>query len=147
MLRRFWGLVAATAAAPFLTSLFMGLHLLGAHGIRSFDDAVGFVAAVLFLGTAGLVIYSLPIAITASLLSAFASGMDLTDRIVAMATGAALGATFCLGIDLAAGSEQFGSEFWQNLISMTPSGAICGWIYWRIAIRRTPGNGHAIDGP
>jgi hypothetical protein len=24
-------------------------------------------------------------------------------------------------------------------------GAICGWIYWRIAIGRTPPNGHAIE--
>lgn len=26
-----------------------------------------------------------------------------------------------------------------------PIGAICGWVYWRIAIGRTPSNGHAIE--
>ncbi|WP_414472701.1 hypothetical protein [Microvirga sp. M2] len=29
----------------------------------------------------------------------------------------------------------------------TLAGAICGWIYWRIAIRRTPEAGHAIAEP
>ena len=32
-----------------------------------------------------------------------------------------------------------------QLLLMSLSGALCGWIYWRIAIRRTPENARAIE--
>jgi hypothetical protein len=38
--------------------------------------------------------------------------------------------------------------FWPLLFALLDillSGALCGWIYWRIAIRRTPENARAIE--
>lgn len=58
-------LAVASACAPYLTSFFMGIPLLLTYGLKSIGDAFEFVVATLIMGTAGLVIYGLPIAIAA----------------------------------------------------------------------------------
>jgi hypothetical protein len=34
---------------------------------------------------------------------------------------------------------------WITIFTYAAAGLICGWIYWRIAIRQTPEKAHAID--
>jgi hypothetical protein len=130
--RQLVAFLAASASAPYLTSLFLSLHLLTRHSITGFGDAIEFVAAILILGPAGLVIYGLPVAIAAGVLGGILIWIGFYHRIAAIIFGATLGDTFDLSLNMLSGSERSGG-FWPYLISMTLSGAICGWIYWRIA--------------
>jgi hypothetical protein len=123
--RQLAALLAASAAAPYLTSLFLSLHLLNSHGITSVGDAFEFVA--------GLVIYGIPITLAASIFGTILIAMGLYHRITAIIFGAALGGAFQLGLTTLTDPGRRGNDFWPYLISMTFSGAICGWIYWRIA--------------
>ncbi|MEZ0169006.1 hypothetical protein [Microvirga sp. TS319] len=138
-------LVIASASAPYLTSLFMGLPSLAEHGLSGIGDAFEYLAATLIVGTAGLVIYGLPIAIAAGGFGGVLIWIGFRHPAIAIMFGAALGALF--GCVLQAGQERTGNGFWLIRISMILSGAICGFIYWRIAIRRTPEAGHAIAEP
>jgi hypothetical protein len=37
------------------------------------------------------------------------------------------------------------ANVWITFLTYVAAGAVCGWIYWTIAFRRTRGNAHAID--
>jgi hypothetical protein len=130
--RQLAALLVASASAPYLTSLFLSLHLLTRHSITGISDGIEFVAAILIFGTFGLLIYGLPIAVAAGVFGGILIWIGFYHRIVAIIFGAALGATFDLSLRMLPGPDQSG-DFWPYLISTTLSGAICGWIYWWIA--------------
>ena len=64
-----------------------------------------------------------------------------------MLGGAGVGLSFFGLIQLLPGTTM-NIGFWPLLFALLDillSGALCGWIYWRIAIRRTPENARAIE--
>jgi hypothetical protein len=126
-------LFVASAAAPYLTLLFSFLQLLTSLGFTDISDAFKFVVAILVLGTAGLMIFGTPIMLTASTFGTILIAMGLYHRITTIIFGAALGGAFHLGLDAFSRSGWREGDFWPYFISMPLSGAICGWIYWRIA--------------
>jgi hypothetical protein len=106
-------------------------------GSRGLLDLVEFIP----LGTFGLLFFGFPILLVSSLLALALS--RLCRRLplwLPMTIGVVLGPCVVSMIF----SESF-ERIWTYLVSAALAGATCGWIYWRIAIGRTPPNGHAIE--
>jgi len=155
MTRRLIALVAASASAPYLTSFFLNGHHLMILKPESMADAIeSLLTNTLVLGSAALVIYGPSVFISAGILAGFLSIVGLEARTPAISLGAALGA--CFGLYLFLWDDAYtvvwdgtdmSSHLWPTLRSFIPSSAICGFIFWRIAIKRTPETPHAIAGP
>jgi len=99
-----------------------------------------FFEDVLALGTIGLFYACMPTLvlslIAAGLLNLLAMKSSTSAILAGSLVGLSFGAIFSVG-DI--------SGNWHLAVSFTLSGAICGWIYWLIAIRRTLSNRHAIE--
>jgi len=143
MLRRVLGIVAAMAAAPVLLFLSMALMSWVLQGFPWPRPPIGFFIALAAFGLFPFV--ALPLTfLTASLialgLSLLVEKAGLRSRLPYMLLGTVTGPALVLWIT------------WPEMLSgipafAAPAGALCGWIYWRIAIGRTPGGARAIDGP
>ena len=135
MRRRILALLTACAAAPYLTVLFMliaDLSYGGGPGIKSPLDLLKAVP----LGTFALLLLGLPLVCGASLLAFVLHGRRWERRWHLVLAACVLGSCFV--------RLMFSDEL-NHLLEGGLAGAICGWIYWRIAIKRTPANSHAID--
>jgi hypothetical protein len=91
-------------------------------------------------GTYGLILFGLPVFAGASTAALILHVLKVKSLVWAIIMGAITGLLCGLYIIL----PRFEND-WVILPSFPSSGAICGWIYWRIAIRRTPDNSRAID--
>lgn len=139
--RQIKGIIAATLAAPYVASLLMALWIVlfeprvpdPFFAERLFKD-------VIFLGTVGLLYAGLPILILALIGAGILNGLKLRSGVASLFSGSIVGLIF---------GAFFNASGLRDNIHLTlifvVSGAICGWIYWAIAIGRTPRNGHAIE--
>lgn len=140
MKHRLLGILAANLAAPYLTALFMALFDL------LFSDAVWMKEPLDLLksgviGTFGLILFGLPLLLISAVLALALQGLSCSSRWHAMVSAGVLGFVFMTVVLISEGLH----ESWSYLVAGGCSGAICGWIYWRIAIRRTPDSGHDIN--
>ncbi len=152
MLRRVLGIVAAIAAAPVLLFLLMALMSWVLHGFPWPRLHIGFFIALVAFGLLPFVALPLPL-LTASLISLGLAWLleraGLRSRLPYMFLGAVTGPALVLWITWSLSSKPSPHDWTKMLSGMpafaAPAGALCGWIYWRIAIGRTPGSARAID--
>jgi small-conductance mechanosensitive channel len=136
MLRAIGGLFAASLVAPYLASFLITLFLaIFDHVSRNdallarpspVDELLG-VLNVPFLGTIGLAMFGLPILLVAAIVALALDIFGLRSKRHSVIGGGGLGGLF-LGL-LFSGS-------WIPLVAGLLTGAVCGWIYWRIALHR-----------
>lgn len=138
MLRTIGGVLAASLAAPYLASffIFVLMALLGGSrdanllfGAPSFADSLLDFLKFLVIGTLGLGMFGLPILFAAGILAFLLHAFALRSKYYAIASGGILG---CLSLALLFGGDRDDDRIF--FLSGMLAGAICGWIYWRIAI-------------
>jgi len=141
--RQIKGIVAATLAAPYVASLLMALRIVISE--QRSPDALfteRFYDDIALLGTVGLFYSALPTLFLSLIAAAILNMLKLRSALSSLLIGLVVGLTF--------GAFFSASSFRDNIHLMlifAVSGAICGWIYWLIAIRRTPEAPHAIAEP
>jgi len=135
------GIVAATLAAPYVASLLMVLRIV----IMEHEDPAPlfterFYDNIALLGTIGLFYAGLPTLILALIGAGILNGLKLRSAVASLLGGSIVGLIF---------GALFGASSLKDNIHLmlifVASGIICGFIHWRIAIGRTPRNGHAIE--
>ncbi len=129
MLRHVLGVLAATIAAPYVASLALVLSELPSKGIPDPQDLGGLIFILLFFGTYDVIVFGVPTLLIGSLLGAVLAKFKLQAPWHVALASSIVGLTF-LGFLFGVG-ESSGARFLLG----APTGAICGWIYWRIAIR------------
>jgi hypothetical protein len=128
MTRRIVALLTACAAAPCLTVLFMLIVDLAYGGEPSVESSLDLLKAAP-LGTFALLLLGLPFVCAARLLAAILHGGGWETRWHFTTTACLLGSCF-VGL-------VFSEKLTKSLAPMIQgglAGAICGWIYWRIAL-------------
>ncbi|HLM42153.1 MAG TPA: hypothetical protein VK434_21470 [Microvirga sp.] len=143
MHRHILGVVAATLAAPYLVMLVP--YLLSSPINRS--DGFGDLRLAIRLATGGLVLLGLPTLILASICAAILHRLKIRAKGWCMLGGAGVGLG-SLGVMVSLTGASLEISSWRLLMILLDnllSGAICGCIYWRIAIARTPENARAIE--
>jgi hypothetical protein len=139
--REIGGILGASLAAPYVVVMLLPLIAIGAgledHGIilkaRFYED-------LLLLGTAGLMMSIVPTLILSMLMAGTLHSLKAHS-----CPGAILGGSLvrlCFGAVFGSSSVM---QSWSLMLAFPLSSAICGGIYWQIAIGRTPGSTHAID--
>jgi hypothetical protein len=137
--RHVLGVMAATVAAPYLVVIFAE---------RPFDKTDG--PGLLFgiqVATGALMFFGIPLLILAGICAAILHRLSFQARGWCMLGGAGVGLSYHGLIQLLPGTT-VNIGFWPLLFVLLDfplSGALCGWIYWRIAIGRTPEGSRAID--
>lgn len=142
MKRHALAILAATLAGPYLVGFFLVVlftltDLAGGRPIHP-ADLFGFIV----IGSFGLALFGIPLLILASvcavLLHAFRSQALWTPVL----TGAGIGACF-----LAVAFSSLNRSQDRMIVSASGAltGALCGWIYWRIALRGQTPKTRAID--
>ncbi|WP_262030344.1 hypothetical protein [Microvirga sp. Mcv34] len=125
----FRGLLVATIAAPYLCLLFTALFQNGLADAR-ISDALGFAIGA---GTIALLWFGVPVFLIGGLVSGWLEALGLRSRKAMITGGAALGCSFLAPFLLIAQKDD-----WIFPVAGMLAGAICGWIYWLIAIRQKP---------
>jgi uncharacterized membrane protein HdeD (DUF308 family) len=139
MKRHAAGLIAARIAAPYLTAfLMMVFDLLFLDHARPSNPLE--LLEFMSLGILGFLFFGIPLLLLSSVLALALSRLSRhPPSWQPMIIGGVLGLCFVSVIF----TESFEGT-WTCLASGALAGAICGWIYWRIAIGRTPPDDHAI---
>ncbi|WP_457089098.1 hypothetical protein [Microvirga sp. P5_D2] len=137
MNRHVLGVITASAAAPYIVGTFLFLYAalssLSSSDAMSLGEALKSSPTVLVFGTFGLIMYGLPVLAGATIAALIIHVLKVRSRSWAVGVGAMTG--LCCGLYIT--FPRFESD-WVILPSFLPAGAVCGWIYWRIAIRQTP---------
>lgn len=136
MWRRFLGILAATVAAPYLVVFLWSLY-----GLLS-GESVGLkepldLLKTIPLGTGALLMFGIPLLILAGICAALVHIVEQPTWRGPVLGGATLGLGFVAAIF--GRSVEPDADTVAMLASGLCSGAICGWIYWAIALRRQPG--------
>ncbi len=136
MHRHVLGVVSATLAAPYLVML--APYLLSSPVNRL--DGFGDLRLASRLATGGLVLLGLPTLILASICAAILHRLEIRAKGWCMLGGAGVGlGSFGVMVSLTGASMEISS--WRLLMIVLDnllSGAVCGWIYWRIALGPRP---------
>jgi hypothetical protein len=142
MRRHILGVLSATLAAPYLVVFLWHLFALlfgDEVGIREPFDLIKAIP----MGTIALFLFGLPLLTLAIICAAFVNAFDSSSWHGSVLWGFILGLGFMIALFVR--SLEYSFQVTAFLVSGSISGAICGWIYWRIAIRQTPERPHAID--
>ncbi len=136
MKRQISGILAASAAAPYLGTLaFLIQGVFGSshssHSLYAPDVIEGFVLVLTF-GTLGLLIYGLPLILSSSIAALILHALKAEKPALPICLGSLAGLGF--GVFLTAPYIQ---DEWPLLLGCFTSGVICGWIYWRVAVRQS----------
>jgi hypothetical protein len=144
MKRHIWGIIAATAAAPYIAGLLIGFYVELVDVVRH-GEPLELPSLLKFLpiSTVVLTVAGIPILILSALCAALLNAAEWRTRRASIVAGSLTG--FCFIALLTSSPANLGDEWLYALAIGAPPGAICGWIYWRIAIRQTPEKAHAID--
>lgn len=132
MRRHILGVVAATVAAPYLVML-LGSPLDSERGLAALWSGIQ-------QATGGLVLFGIPTLILAGICAAILHRLKLQTWVWCMAGGAGVGLVF-LGLLTSLTYRHMTKSFWPLLLVvliLLLSGAVCGWIYWRIALKNPP---------
>jgi hypothetical protein len=144
MKRQITGILAASAAVPYLGTLFLLLHgVFGSsrspHSLYAGDFSESLVLLLSF-GTLGLLIYGLPLILAFSIAALISHAFKAGKPALPIFLGSLIG--WCLGTFLSTSNIR---DEWPLLLGCFISGTIGGWIYWRIAIKPTPEAARAIN--
>jgi hypothetical protein len=124
------GIFAASAVAPYLGAtchlVSMGLR---DPGLPSLQTAVEFFPGIVMFGTVGLFLYGTPVLAAVATAALVLHALDARSPFFVTAITSLMG--LCFGLYMT--SPNF--DEWPLIPSAFISAAICGWIYWRIAIR------------
>ncbi|PVE24501.1 hypothetical protein DC522_10470 [Microvirga sp. KLBC 81] len=142
-MRQLNGVVGATIAGPYLAAFLLSLLIM----FREHDNLyrlleTDFYAYLFFLGTIGLLYTCIPTLILSLVAAMILRLLRWNPFAKALIAGSSIG--LCFGAFLSA--SDFSSN-WYLIAIFLLSGALCGWIYWFIAIGRTHEPGHAIAKP
>jgi len=131
-------------AAPYLTGLLIGFYIEFVDVVRH-GEPINLLDLLKFLpiSTVVLIVAGIPILILSALCAALLNAAEWQTRRASIMAGSLTG--FCFIALLTSSPASFGKEWLYALALGTLPGAVCGWIYWRIAIRQTPGSQRAID--
>jgi hypothetical protein len=132
----------ATVAAPYLVTLpgFSLSMINGSYGLTDFLFGI-------WVATGALMFFGIPVLILAGICAAILHRLKLQTRGWCMLGGAGVGLGFLGLIQLLPGTTM-NIGFWPLVLVVLETllpGALCGWIYWRIAIGRTPEGPRAIE--
>jgi hypothetical protein len=117
----------------------LDLLLLDGVGSRGLRDLFGFIS----LGTFALLFFGFPLLLVSSVLAFALSRLSCHPPLwLPIMVGSVLGPCFISAIF----SESL-EKIWIYLISGALAGAICGWIYWRIAIRPASASSESSANP
>ncbi len=146
MKRQVTGILAASAAAPYLGTLsFLIDGVFGpshsSHLLYAGEVSEGLVLVLTF-GTLGLLIYGLPLILASSIAAAILHVLKAEKPALPIGLGSLAGLSFAGFL-----MESTLQEGWLLLMGCFISGAICGWIYWRVATRQTPESARPITNP
>lgn len=139
MIRMLGAVCAANLAAPFIFLLLMAMLQVPSTPLEGLKALAG-VVLISVLVLPQLLPFVVPVSLILSFIGRLAGWRA---RWVFVTGGALIGVGFLVVFfrrDLKAS--------WEEPIFIPVSiltGTICGWIYWRIAIRQTPEKAHAID--
>jgi hypothetical protein len=140
--RHILGILAATVAAPYLVLFLLSFSLLIQGGSAGLEGPLDLIKT-LPLGTFALLMYGSPLLILSSLLAALLNALGWRSQWAIILGGATLG--LCFMHLLFSSSYEPGKTGFPVLSIGAICGAVCGWIYWRIAIGRTTESTRAID--
>jgi hypothetical protein len=128
-MRHIFGIIVATAAAPYIT-----VALIFSFTSFAADATLGeALAGALWGGSLALLFVGIPILFVSTLLSAVVKHLGRHALLGSVLSGAMTGSGFMIFL------------FWNALPSSggklnvgcgAAAGAICGWIYWVIALRK-----------
>jgi peptidoglycan biosynthesis protein MviN/MurJ (putative lipid II flippase) len=144
MRRHIWRIMAATAAAPYVAGLLIGFFTeLG--DVARHGEPLDLPSLLKFLpiSTVVLIVAGIPILFASALCAALLNAAGWNTRRASITAGSLTG--FCFIALLTSSPANFGDEWAYALAIGTLPGGVCGWIYWRIAIKQTPENPRAID--
>lgn len=124
MIRQIAALFTAALAAPYLITTGLVLEALLEHG--RFGAAISPANYILLVGTAGALAFCVPLVLVSGTIALCLRISGLYSRANVLWCAAILGSTCSGWVFRSTGTA---------LLAGTLAGAICGWIYWRIAIR------------
>jgi hypothetical protein len=131
MVRTVGALLAATLAGPYIFLLLSGMmNFVLKPAIPSLETSILALPMLMFMGTIGLILFGVPALLLGAAMLGLSWKMGFYSRRYAVCAGAIIASGLAaLHLD-----SEFQSEIVQSLILGALSGAICGWIYWRIAL-------------
>ncbi|MCB5174590.1 hypothetical protein [Microvirga lenta] len=139
MLRIMGGLIAASLAAPYLASFFIFTFMILFGGSSGADFTFGAPSLVddfldffkfLMIGNFGAAMFGLPILFAAGILAFLLHSLALGSKHHAILSGGSLGCSSLTLLFVADPAD------WRVFpLAGLLAGSICGWIYWRIAMR------------
>lgn len=147
MKRQITGILAASTAAPYLGTLSLLIHgaFGSSHSSHSLftEDFIEILVFLLTFGTLGLFFYGLPLFLASSIAALILYALKAEKPALPICLGSLVG--LCFGAFLTASNIQ---DEWLLVLGCFVSGAICGWIYWHIAIGGRPAlvPGQALPG-
>lgn len=130
------GLLAANATSAYLAAFLVLLYSPGPFTMETGLDLLKFIP----FGTAIMLNFWPPLLIASTLLVLLLGAGGVTASWIYVLGGGLLGIGFAIAV-----TESAFLDGWVPQLIGLGSGAAGGWIYWRIAIGRTPRNGHAIE--
>jgi hypothetical protein len=141
MARQIGALLLATIAAPYLGALSLLISTILSQGtmweIHALKEIPEFIGLIFLVGTFGVALYGLPVLLAASVTAFFITRLRVRSPVLIIGAGSLMGFGFGIYINR--------RNYWTFVPGLALSGAICGWIYWRIAITQTPNAPRAID--
>ncbi|MCG7394643.1 hypothetical protein MHY87_17195 [Microvirga sp. ACRRW] len=123
------GVITASLLAPFVFALF--ILLLVVTFVHDFPFELELLYGVLFVSLGALIEYGFVLFPASAVIAYGLYRFGIRSPWPPIFCGAALGPTLTLLMS----PHILGIE-WISLLAILP-GAICGWIYWRIALYRT----------
>jgi len=136
------GAAIASVTAPYLVCVFSWMI----YVIQSDKDLLPLLLefpGTLIAGTLGVLLFGFPLFLISFLLASLFHYARVDSWPTAIVSGTAVGLCFTLWLNN--GMEPMPDALVFFHLPYVLAGLISGWIYWRIAIGRTPRNGHAIE--
>lgn len=142
MKRQILGILATTLTAPYLGAIYVLIPIAARTEFASLvplKDIQGLLALFIAVGMMGLAEFGAYILLAASVMALILAGLRIRSPALSIGLGAAIG--LCLGIYIDLPHNEL------PVPALLGIGALCGWIYWRIAIRQTPDRPRLILNP
>jgi hypothetical protein len=136
------GVVVANVAALVMFWLFVSIALMVSTTKPWLDVFLDGLFLVGLFGTFIVFTTIFPVSLTLAYIGLL---FRWTHRWIYVGGGALIGLAFIIFVYQ--GSSLSSAVDKRNALFFICIGVVCGWIYWRIAIRQTPNPCDAIDGP
>jgi hypothetical protein len=144
MMRYIAALLAANVTAPFLFVFVAGSSTLLSSGLIRPWELLPFLRVGLIVGFVGLCHFGIPVLLLSGVVAAILAKFECRSRWHFLVVGGLSGFIFLETLFVTQGFSSWRpatflsraiSSFGSGTIAVILSGAVCGWIYWAIAIR------------